>query len=109
MKNLTKKQKSILLTNTGKLRSQMHTALHHFPNPGNAKFTGKIYPNTWTGSGRRFNLASSSKEVLDILGAFKLKFTKGNDAPRGGMEDEFIKVSRSACKKMNLLLTELTL
>ncbi len=66
---------------------------------GNCRFDSKqnkIYTGYNSGSGRFTSAHSAEKTVTDILNAEKLKFTIGNDAPRGGITGDFVKVSKTA-------------
>lgn len=56
----------------------------------------KIYTGYNSGRGRFISANSAQSTVLNILNAEKLKYTIGNDAPRGGITGEFVKVSKTA-------------
>lgn len=66
---------------------------------GNCRFDSKqkkIYTGYHSGSGRFTSAHSAEKIVTDILNAETLKYTIGNDAPRGGVTGDFVKVSKTA-------------
>ena len=62
----------------------------------------KIYPASYTGSGRYINLSDYSFYIEILLKDKGYKYTRGNDAPRSGKNGDFIKVSKTA---MNYLLS----
>lgn len=72
---------------------------------GNCRFdekNNKIYTGYNSGSGRFTSACSAIHTVESILKAEKLKYSIGNDAPRGGITGEFVKVSKTA---MQLILS----
>ena len=90
---LTKQQQLNLLTKSGSLRKDVANAIH------SSRIIGsKIYPKYYTGSGRYINLKDYSFHIIQILKMKGYKFEQGNDAPRGGKEGDFIKVSKTALK-----------
>lgn len=58
--------------------------------------TFKIYACQWKGSGRHISCSDKRKAILDVLKAQGYKVEVGNDAPKGGFEGNFIKVSKTA-------------
>jgi hypothetical protein len=56
----------------------------------------KIYPKHYRGSGRHITLADYSSYIISMLKDLGYKFTEGNDAPRGGAQGYYIKVSSRA-------------
>lgn len=89
-----------LYTKQGKLRNSIQQAIEGI-------YETKIYTDRWVGSGRRKNLQSTHSNVVELLGALKLKYKTGNDAPRGGREGNFIKISTRALAKIKNLKTEI--
>ena len=93
MKNLTAKTKSLVLTKKGEINKTVKNAL------SGCRFDGKqnkIYPVTYVGSGNFISKRDNSYYVESILNSQGYKFTKGNDAPRGGENGNFFKVSKTA-------------
>lgn len=90
MKTATKK---LILTAKGEVSKQFKNALMC------ASYNEselKIYPCKWMKSGRRFACSDKTKTILDVLKAQGYKVEEGNDAPRGGLEGNYIKVSKTA-------------
>lgn len=56
----------------------------------------KIYTGYYSGSGRFSKAGSAEKTVVSILDALGFAYTVGNDAPRGGVSGDFVKVSKKA-------------
>jgi hypothetical protein len=56
----------------------------------------RVYPRTWTGSGRRKSLRNISAYVMDVANFYGYKVKTGNDAPRGGQEGRYIEFSTRA-------------
>ena len=88
MKKITKKD--------GKLKKQVIHVINNYIN------SVIIRPDTWTNNGR--NLHTVRHTVIEIIDAVKCKHKEGNDAPRGGAEGNYIKISNPALKKINSLL-----
>ena len=59
----------------------------------------KFYPNYTIGSGR-FTHNYSNENILIIIKLLGYKYTKGNDAVKGGKTGDYIKVSKSTFKKL---------
>lgn len=89
-----------LYTKKGKLKSNIQKAIDCIHGT-------KIYTDQWVGSGRRKNLQSIHSNVVELLNALGLKYKTGNDAPRGGQEGNFIKISARALTKIKNLKTEI--
>lgn len=53
----------------------------------------KIHPNIWTRSGRFYNLKSNMKNLEHGLTLLGVDYITGNDAPRGGREGDFVKIT----------------
>lgn len=88
MKNQTK---AIVLTKSGSVNKSVSSMI------GNCAFgKGKIYTGYYSGKGRFTSANSASPLIIKILTAQGYKFEKGNDAPRGGITGEFLKVSSTA-------------
>mgnify|MGYP005857073237 CR=1 FL=1 len=56
----------------------------------------KIYVGYYEGSGRRTKACSAEFYIIKILEAQGYKYKTGNDAPRGGVLGDYLKVSRTA-------------
>jgi hypothetical protein len=88
MKNQTK---NLIYTQKGELSKHITNAL------SNCKFdNGKIYTGYYSGSGRFTSAHSAMGTVTAILDAQGYKYTTGNDAPKGGIKGEYVKVSKVA-------------
>lgn len=88
MKTQTKK---IVLTDKGEISKNIKNALNA------CRFSdNKVYPVSYSGSGRFINKKDFSVTVKEILKSQGYKFKKGNDAPRGGENGNFFKVSKTA-------------
>lgn len=87
------KTKSIVLTSKGVINKSVSNII------SNCRFYSKelkIYTGYYTGRGRFTSSYSAQSTVIEILKAQGYKFETGNDAPRGGVNGEFVKVSRVA-------------
>lgn len=93
MKNLTKKQKSLIFDKKNNVKKSLINA---FKNCGVNYEERKIYHTYTTGSGRYTSNYSARASVVGFLNAFKYKFEEGNDASRNGATGDFIKVSKIA-------------
>ena len=56
----------------------------------------RIYTGYYSGSGRFASRASAEHTVVSILNAQRYKFTTGNDAPKGGILGDYVKMSKIA-------------
>jgi len=56
----------------------------------------RIYPNVYQGSGRWTKLAHYEWFYIRLFEILGYKYTKGNDAPRGGAIGDYLKVSKTA-------------
>lgn len=88
MKNATKK---ILLTKKGEINKTIKSMIENCKLDGN-----KIRTGYYSGSGRFTSKHSAQSTITDLLKAQGYKYTTGNDAPRGGADGEFVKVSKIA-------------
>lgn len=50
--------------------------------------------NSWTNNFRRLTKATGVSQTINALNAAGVSFDRGNDAPRGGVLGDFIKLSR---------------
>lgn len=95
MKKATQK---LVLTQKGEVHQHVISAIQ------NCRFDGnKIYFSSWKRNGRHHTLADYSFRIIQILQAQKYKMEFGNDAPRGGKDGDFIKVSTTARKFLQSL------
>lgn len=86
--------------------STLRTYLGHLANGQ------RIHPMFWTGTARTKTLVTTKYERMrDILGALRIEYKLGNDAPRGGMTGEYIeltdkgrRVLRESIESLNELL-----
>jgi len=84
------------ITKAGNLNQQIKDSLRACRIEGN-----KIYPFDWTGSGNYISAVDRSTTVEVLLKDLGYKFSKGNDAPRGGKSGNYIKVSKKALEAFN--------
>jgi len=60
----------------------------------------KIYPIDYRGSGRFIRTKDSTFYVVGLLELLRLKYTFGNDAPKGGKRGNYVQVSKTAFKRI---------
>ena len=92
MKTQTQK---IVLTKSGSVNKSV---LNMIKNYRFNETENKIYTGYYSGSGRFTSTHSASHVIESILNAQGYKFEKGNDAPKGGITGEYLKVSKTAIK-----------
>jgi hypothetical protein len=61
---------------------------------------GRVYTCKWVRSGGRQSLTSIHGNVMDIVRAFGFKVESSNDAPRGGVEGNYVRFSGQAVKSL---------
>jgi len=103
MKNLSKiqikkLQKAGLITSKGTLNSHVINALRCSKKDYEQN---KFYPFHWTGIGK--SATDYTFRVLEIITALGYKIVRGNDAPKGGQNGNFIEVSSTAFNLLNSL------
>lgn len=64
----------------------------------------KIYPKQWTGKGRHINLINKWGYCTNLIKGLGYTYQVGNDAPRGGVEGDYIKISKTALTAVRNLL-----
>ena len=101
---LTKKQLNALTTKQGKLRS---IVLDKFVGYSNKEFSQITRTGYYSGSGRFTTACSFMGDFTNFLDVMKVKYTTGNDAPRGGVSGEYVKISSRAVTKLNKIIAEL--
>ena len=87
--------KNIVLTKQGKVNKSVNNVLNHCT--VNEK-EGKIYTGYYNGYGKWATKASAQPTVIELLKAGSFKYEIGNDAPKGGITGDFVKVSKTAMK-----------
>ena len=56
-------------------------------------FRGDVIRPVWTsGRGRFCSNCDYTRDIIEVLDALRIKYTTGNDAPRGGLTGNFIKI-----------------
>jgi len=85
---LTKKTTELIITRKGTIHAHYISATQGTSIVGN-----KLYCKKWQGHKTLKDVSTRIKAMLESQG---YKFTTGNDAPRGGVEGDFIKVSKVA-------------
>jgi len=85
---LTKKTTELIITRKGTIHAHYISATQGISIIGN-----KLYCKKWQGHNTLKDVSPRIKAMLESQG---YKFTTGNDAPRGGVEGDFIKVSKVA-------------
>ena len=70
----------------------------------NCRIVGnKIYFGGYVGHGRWTKSYSYRPYIIAILDCLHLKYTEGNDAPRGGVYGDYLKVSKKAVSAIESL------
>lgn len=90
MKNSVKK---LVLTKSGSISKSITNMI------GNCSFDEKqkkIYVGYYSGSGKYTSAHSAEQTVIELLKAGGYKYKTGNDAPKGGITGDFVKVSKTA-------------
>lgn len=101
LKDIAKKDKNNLVTKKdGTLKARVLEAIE------NKVFSTKIYYQSWAGSNRNKSLCTYEFEITQLLKLAGYKFTYGNDAPRGGKDGDFIKISNTAFNFLKSLTAE---
>lgn len=96
MKNLTKKQIKIIYTTKGVMRKSIKKVIN--------SVYGNIIHHTVTSFNCGYlNTVSIKDDLIMLLSALSLKYNEGNDAPRGGKDGDFIKISSRAIIKLKEL------
>lgn len=90
MKTSTKK---ILLTSKGELNKSVTNAIAHCRFDEDQR---KIHTGYYSGKGRWATRASAYSIITSILKAQGYKYAIGNDAPKGGVLGEYVRVSKTA-------------
>ncbi|MDD3040899.1 hypothetical protein [Bacteroides sp.] len=52
-----------------------------------------VHPNRWNRSGRHCKFVSHMDVYVNALDAIGIAYERGNDAPRGGKEGDYLKLS----------------
>jgi hypothetical protein len=85
---LTRKTEKLILTKKGSINA------HYISAAQSVHIVGcKLYCKKWTGHRTLKDVSPRIKEMLKSQG---YKFTTGNDAPKGGVEGDFILISSTA-------------
>jgi len=91
--------KKLVLTKSGQISKNITNMI------GNCTFddhTLKIYVGYYSGSARFTSSHSALLDVTNLLDAAGYKYETGNDAPKGGIKGDFVKVkSRKAFNFVN--------
>ena len=61
---------------------------------------GRVYTCKWVRNGKKQSLTSILGNVMDVAKVFDFKFEISNDAPRGGVEGNYVKFSSQAVKSL---------
>ena len=88
MKTQTKK---LVLTAKGTISKNISNAINNC-----ILYRNKVYPVSYSGSGNFVSKKDFSETIIQLLNAQSYKFEKGNDAPRGGENGNYFKVSNTA-------------
>lgn len=91
MTNLRTKTSEIVYTKKGEVNKTFKNAID------SCKFnaeTLRIYPVSYGGSGRHIVKRDFTSYITNLLTAQGYKFIKGNDAPRGGENGNYLQVSK---------------
>ena len=93
---LTKKQENAIYTNRGVLRNDVKMAKSVLRNE-------TFRPTQSSHRGGRGTVRDVTANVKSLLKVFGYKHTSGNDAPKGGLNGNFIKISKVASKNIHSL------
>lgn len=91
--NFNSKVSKLVLTKSGQISKNITNMI------GNCNFDKnqrKIYTGYYSGSGKYTSAHSALSTITELLDAKSYKYSTGNDAPRGGITGEFVKVSKTA-------------
>lgn len=83
---LNRRIQKIALTKTGELRKDYDLAMEVI-------MTGKAITGYYTGSGKYTKAVDRTIDTSTKLNLLKIKHTVGNDAPRGGVNGNYIKLT----------------
>ncbi len=90
---MNNKVKNIVLTKEGKVSKNIINMINNC----SFNFTDKkIYTGYYSGSGRFTSAHSALSTITSILDAAGYTYKIGNDAPKGGIKGEYVKVSKVA-------------
>ena len=90
---LSTKVKNLVLTKKGNISQNITKML------ANCRFDEsqrKIYTGYYSGTGKYTSAHYACDTVISLLEAQGYKYTTGNDAPRGGANGQFVKMSKTA-------------
>lgn len=93
-KKLTKRQKETLYYKNGNMRTSYLNAIDSY------KGNGIFRPVQSGHRGGRGTVSDQTSELITIIKMLGYKYESGNDAPRGGVGGNFIKVSNTAGKNI---------
>ena len=84
-----------ILNKKGKLSRNYEVALGDV-----SELSNKIYSKHWIHSGRHHNLVDKSDSIINLIKALGYNYKEGNDAPQGGLQGDYIKISKTALKTL---------
>lgn len=98
MKTLKKEYRDEILKKDGSIKSIYRKTITDI-------FVGtKVYPKRWTGSGSHISLSNRWDYCINLIKGLGYTYKVGNDAPRGGVEGDYIKISKVALQAIKYLL-----
>ena len=92
LENISAKKRSNILTAKGELKSQFKKAIVQIMYEKH----NNVHTGEYRGSGRHIRFVDFTFEIKFLLDAFGFKYSTGNDAPRGGQQGYYIKMSSTA-------------
>jgi hypothetical protein len=98
MKPLKKEYRDEILKKDGSIKSIYRKTITDI-------FVGtKVYPKRWAGSGSHISLSNRWDYCINLIKGLGYTYKVGNDAPRGGVEGDYIKISKVALQAIKYLL-----
>lgn len=82
----------LIVKKDGKLQERYVREFNNLVELSSGK-AGRVYGKKWLRNGRHKTLVTSEYDrTLDLLKAFGIKYAIGNDAPKGGLEGDYIDI-----------------
>ena len=95
MKTLAARIEKHLTTKTGAIASKFNDAMYLIENPKQT-----LRPVSWSRSKGHMNLKDNSANIIWGLNLVGVDFETGNDAPRGGKEGFFVRLTKKGQKQV---------
>ena len=98
LEKLQKKSNSSILKANGDLKKRVIEGIRH-------ALAYDMHSQYYTGSGRYHHLVSYTYEIANVLKSLGYKHSVENDAPRGGQEGVYFKISKTAKSALKELIS----